>query len=85
MDHTLWRSEEGRGRWLAAMGSACTPGAVALGVSALRAHCGRFAPLAEQQEGSKKSRKRRRDEALALTEGFYHAEAFASSKRARKA
>ena len=42
----------------------------------------RFAPLVGQSD---KGRKKRREEALALTDGFYHAAAFASTKRARAA
>ena len=69
----------GRGRWLAAMQAARTPEAVSLGVLSLKAHCGRFAPI-QVTDGDKKDafgRKRKaREEAVSITEGFYHAAAW---------
>jgi len=73
----LWRSEEARARWLAALTPARTCATVALCISALRAHCARFQPVQVTE-------KRRREEGLVLTDSFYHTGAFTSNTWAKR-
>ena len=76
---TLWRSVEGRARWLSAMAHATSAHTLALGIVALRAHAALLRPLAEASMSS--SRRRELDR---TTASFYHSFAFGGAPKAAK-